>query len=249
MDPIGYAKSHPVTTGAVVIGGVLVFVLLSGMGGGGASAAPAGKSATETAAETQITLAQISAASANNVLSAQLQQAQLAFQYSMAELSANKDVSLVKISADKEVTMMQTTASLDALKAQLSSSDNQAQINANMQKGMIDAMTGVQLAQINAQVSMNATNNSTQRKASKNNLIGSIIGAGLAIFCDENLKRNVEQVGTLQNGAGLYSFQYAWSDDWHIGPMAQEVAYYQPEAVALTESGYLGIRADARFIQ
>lgn len=48
---------------------------------------------------------------------------------------------------------------------------------------------------------------------------------------DVRLKCDIELVGRLDNGLGLYRFRYLWSDTIYVGVMAQEVALIRPDAV------------------
>jgi len=56
--------------------------------------------------------------------------------------------------------------------------------------------------------------------------------AAYTAFSDINLKRNFKHIGMLGNGLSLYTFNYLWSDDIHVGVMAQEVEILFPEAVS-----------------
>jgi outer membrane immunogenic protein len=59
---------------------------------------------------------------------------------------------------------------------------------------------------------------------------------------DVRLKRDVNLVGRLDNGLGLYSYRYLWSADVYVGVMAQEVALIRPDAVQRDPlTGYLGV--------
>jgi outer membrane immunogenic protein len=59
---------------------------------------------------------------------------------------------------------------------------------------------------------------------------------------DIRLKRDVALVGRRDDGLGLYSFKYLWSDTSYVGVMAQEVALIHPEAVVRDAlSGYLAV--------
>ena len=57
-------------------------------------------------------------------------------------------------------------------------------------------------------------------------------------------KENIQQVGVLDNGLGVYVYEYkpAYKDTWghgqHIGVMAQEVEQIIPEAVSVHPDGY-----------
>jgi outer membrane immunogenic protein len=48
---------------------------------------------------------------------------------------------------------------------------------------------------------------------------------------DARLKRDITLVGRLDDGLGLYSYRYLWSDTVYVGVMAQEVALIRPDAV------------------
>ena len=60
-------------------------------------------------------------------------------------------------------------------------------------------------------------------------------------FSDVRLKRDIEQVGRLENGLGLYRYRYKWSDTRYVGVMAQEVRRIVPEAVHRGVNGYLRV--------
>jgi hypothetical protein len=62
------------------------------------------------------------------------------------------------------------------------------------------------------------------------------------IISDARLKRDIALVGRRDDGLGLYSFKYLWSDTTYVGVMAQEVALIHPEAVVRDAlSGYLAV--------
>ena len=70
-----------------------------------------------------------------------------------------------------------------------------------------------------------------------------------ASMSDARLKTNINQVGNLPNGLGIYTWD--WTDDavnkglandMHLGVLAQEVADVMPEAVVHTPSGYMAVR-------
>jgi hypothetical protein len=251
MDIGGYVKAHPVQVGAVVVIGGIVFLALTGVVGGGSSSAAAsdnGPSAAELAAQSQLQLAQIQAGAQNNALNEQLQEATLNYQYQMASLAAQSDLGLKQIQSNEVLETNQTAAELEALKAQLSSSDSQAKINADLQLGIISTVTNAQTAtqQIaaNAQIAQAQAAASASNKKSRNSLLGGIASGIFGLFSDRNLKRDIEQIGTLESGIGLYSYRYEWSDDYHIGVMAQELASVNPGAV-FDRNGHLMINSQA----
>jgi hypothetical protein len=59
---------------------------------------------------------------------------------------------------------------------------------------------------------------------------------------DIRLKRNIELVGRLDDGLGLYRYRYLWSDAVYVGVMAQEVAFVHPDAVVQGPDGYLRVK-------
>lgn len=58
---------------------------------------------------------------------------------------------------------------------------------------------------------------------------------------DIRLKRDIVQVGCLDNGIGLYRYRYKRSDQLFVGVMAQEVANISPDAVLRGPDGYLRV--------
>jgi outer membrane immunogenic protein len=70
-----------------------------------------------------------------------------------------------------------------------------------------------------------------------------------AVYSDSNvvrsdvrLKRDIVLVGRRDDGLGLYSYRYLWSDTVYVGVMAQEVALIHPSAVVRDPlTGYLGV--------
>jgi len=71
-----------------------------------------------------------------------------------------------------------------------------------------------------------------------------MLGLGLqaaSVFCDRNLKENVTLVGKTPGGVPLYHFNYIGDDTLRVGPMAQEVAELQPEALGPIVNGYLTV--------
>jgi hypothetical protein len=58
---------------------------------------------------------------------------------------------------------------------------------------------------------------------------------------DIRLKRDIVELGELDNGLRLYRYRYLWSDTVYVGVMAQEVAALRPDAVSRGEDGYLRV--------
>jgi opacity protein-like surface antigen len=52
---------------------------------------------------------------------------------------------------------------------------------------------------------------------------------------DVRLKRDIVLVGRRDDGLGLYSYRYLWSDTVYVGVMAQEVSLVHPDAIVRGE--------------
>ena len=90
------------------------------------------------------------------------------------------------------------------------------------------------------------------QNAASGNFWGGLMGLGGAalgnpnIFTgsDQSIKENIKKIGSLDNGIGIYKFEYRpeYKDTWghgeHIGVMAQEVEKVIPEAVSTHKDGY-----------
>ncbi len=66
---------------------------------------------------------------------------------------------------------------------------------------------------------------------------------GLPPVSDVRLKRDVEQIATLDNGLKLYSFKYLWDETTYVGIMAQDLleqAEYR-DAVTTGKNGFYAV--------
>jgi hypothetical protein len=71
--------------------------------------------------------------------------------------------------------------------------------------------------------------------------LGSAALGNTAMWSDERLKDDVEEVGELPTGETLYEYHYKWEDEStpkHTGVMAQELEETQPDAVIYDPSGF-----------
>src|SRR6516165_869382 len=64
---------------------------------------------------------------------------------------------------------------------------------------------------------------------------------GPPVVSDVRLKRDIELLGRLPDGIGLYSYRYVWSDQVYVGVMAQDVAVTRPDAVMKGSDGFLRV--------
>jgi hypothetical protein len=64
--------------------------------------------------------------------------------------------------------------------------------------------------------------------------IPGMIGAGLSIFSDRRLKKDIELIGKYENGLNKYSWTYIWGEK-STGAMADEVEQLIPEAVGMQD--------------
>jgi hypothetical protein len=66
-------------------------------------------------------------------------------------------------------------------------------------------------------------------------------GSTIPVMSDIRVKRDLVQVGQLDNGIHLYRYRYIWDDQVYVGVMAQEVVEIVPTAVVLGPDGYLRV--------
>lgn len=64
-----------------------------------------------------------------------------------------------------------------------------------------------------------------------------LASAGIGLFSDRRLKRNIKRIGQTDSGTPIYSYTYVWGGPTHIGVMAQDV----PDAAFMTDSGFLAV--------
>ncbi len=138
-----YAKAHPWTVGALVVGGGVAFFYLSGWFSGGSNGsvtvASSGPSAAQLAAGTQVQLATIGAGVQNNQTSAELAAAQIAASVTNNTNNLEYQLGVKQTDAGTTVSLANITASLQAL------------LDTNKTTlGLGEQQTGVQVAQINA---------------------------------------------------------------------------------------------------
>lgn len=85
---------------------------------------------------------------------------------------------------------------------------------------------------------MGAVNQQYQQQQSQNAAqMGGIFGTAGTLgsaaikWSDRRLKKNIERVGTLDNGLPVYAYEYVWGGPREIGVMAQDVEAVTPAAV------------------
>lgn len=69
-------------------------------------------------------------------------------------------------------------------------------------------------------------------------LVGSLGGAAIGKYSDRRLKTDIEKLGELSDGLGIYAYRYRGSDLPEWGVMADEVATLRPHALGPTVGGY-----------
>lgn len=105
-----------------------------------------------------------------------------------------------------------------------------------------DAFPWQQLQNYQGLVSGAAAGTGTQTQPYFTNPIGDLASLGLssamiAKLSDRRLKKDIEKVGVHPVGVPLYRFKYLWSDEDHVGVMADELEKIRPDAVR-TIGGY-----------
>lgn len=74
--------------------------------------------------------------------------------------------------------------------------------------------------------------NSVNQWNNNQGLLGGLFTAGANLFLsDRRAKKDIQRVGTLDNGLGVYLYRYKHGGPFQIGVMAQEVEAINPEAV------------------
>lgn len=75
--------------------------------------------------------------------------------------------------------------------------------------------------------------------------VGGQLGSAAIMACDARLKENIERIGVTPGGIPLYRFDYIGGAKGVVGPMAQEVAELQPEALGPVIEGYMTVNLGA----
>lgn len=91
----------------------------------------------------------------------------------------------------------------------------------------------------------NAGSGQMVTKPSTAGTIASTVGGIASIFSDRRLKEDVEKVGELPDGLGLYRFRYLGGVMRFVGVMADEVARLRPWALGPTVAGYQTVNMGA----
>lgn len=105
---------------------------------------------------------------------------------------------------------------------------------ASAQAGVGSNYSGQLVANQNSKAT-NIGNAALAGAANNTNFLGSALGAA-AMLSDERAKTIIAKVGELSDGLPLYEYTYNGDDTVHIGPVAQEVAMYRPEALGPVRS-------------
>lgn len=232
---ITYMKSHPWATGIIVVVGGLIFIMLTGLGGGGSDTSSDGSttpkmSDAEIAANAQIAAAQIAATAQAGAAGAAIQQAQIG-----AGVQMNSD----KLSSEVAMRALEVQQALGLGQQNVDLQTGVASIGAQRDVAVAQINGTVQQSQIQANALLSATKSNNKQKT-----IGGIVGAigGIAsIFSDQRLKENIVYLGQTKRGVGVYEYNYKGSDKRRRGVIAQDVMRSRPELVHEDKSGYLKV--------
>jgi len=66
----------------------------------------------------------------------------------------------------------------------------------------------------------------------------------MAAASDRRLKDDIELIGRLDDGLGVYRYRYKWEDEPRVGVMADEVAELRPEALGPVIQGFATVYYD-----
>ena len=108
---------------------------------------------------------------------------------------------------------------------------SQAALGGGMQAGQVVADVGAQNERVGG----------LGRIAQIAGGVGKIAG----LFSDRRLKDDVELIGRLEDGLGVYRYRYKWEDEPRVGVMADEVAELRPEALGPIVEGYATVNYGA----
>lgn len=149
MNLIEKAKAHPWMTGALIIGGGLVFFVLSGWFTGGSSGGVQyvddGPSDAEIQANAGIAAAQIAASAQNADTAASLALAKMGFEYQAQSDELSYDLGLQQLATGAQVTLAQIQAQLSGLQIQAGVANNQTNAAASISQATIDAQKAIAL--------------------------------------------------------------------------------------------------------
>lgn len=87
----------------------------------------------------------------------------------------------------------------------------------------------------------NKFNADTQAYNARTGALGGLFGAGLSLFSDRRLKKDIRRIGKTANGLPWYQFRYVWDLDTsniRYGLMSDDVRAVKPHAVKVHSSGY-----------
>lgn len=162
---------------------------------------------------------------------------------------------------DKNFALTQAAQQSESTGAQLGLSERQQQYNelaaalGSQQLNGVQAF-GTQAAPIDVAGAYQNANNANLAKynagaAGQNagiGALGQLGSAAISQWSDERLKDDIEQVGELPTGEGVFDYHYKWEDEdapKHTGVMAQEIESNYPEAVTDHPSGFKRVNYSA----
>lgn len=143
------------------------------------------------------------------------------------------------LNLSNNMTLGNNSAAIDA--SRLNQQDEQGQLDADYQAWQ--NQDNRQWDLLNKYYSILGSNNwggtSTQKTKSSGSILGSALGAAsvAASFSDPRLKENVEKIGELEDGLGVYTYDYLWGEPG-VGVMADEVEQLRPWAMGPTRGGF-----------
>lgn len=231
MQIVQYAKSHPVATGAIVIIGGILFIMIVRGGGSSTSSAPSGPSDAQIAAQASLQAAQIQA-------NAGVQAANIGAGVQLNSDNKAAEVAMRQIEAQQKIAEETIAAQSSAVNASISAQQSR-------DSGIMRVINSLGKKRKNRAIQSFITGQVVQKQKTPGNSAADIIGslgsaAGniASIFSDQNLKENIRYVGTDARGRNLYEFNYRGSKTKRIGHIAQDIARAEPERVIEGKGGY-----------
>lgn len=249
FHPLIYMKSHPWAAGIIIVVGGFIFLKLTGILGGGSSAAATSSDGTAPESDAQITAdatvsaaqiqaqAGVSAASIaagstenhdNQAAAVALAQTNVTGTIYSQYIQEQGDLAKAQIAAAQALGISQNALSQSAI-------NSIGGISKHSKEGaQQEAIIAAALGQPGGQVAYAPTNTGNSASAiisSAGSAFSGAVGSLGSIFSDQNLKENIEYLGPNSKGVNEYAFNYKGSTKRRIGYIAQDIQQQQPQLV------------------
>lgn len=249
MGVLTVFHDHPLAAGgAVVVGGFLLYVLLShGGSGSNPSTYTASPDQNSVAAATALQTAQLQAASVSNQTQAALSANSTndAAAIELAKINGQTSTNNNTIAAGVALANINAAEQYSALHDTLAAGVATNSQNQETQRLSIATQGSIAQQQLLADALITQSTNQTKAEIA---IVGAQSGIAQSqiqankdiqsqswlskIFSDQRLKTDIELVGRLFDGTNIYRYRYVGCAAMQIGVIAQEIERDMPEAVS-----------------